>query len=574
MTKTRIPPKLAPDTLRIIPMGGLGEVGRNMTAFELNGKILIVDCGVLFPELTQPGVDLILPDWTPIADRLDDVVALVLTHGHEDHIGAVPFLLKQRPDIPLIGTKLTLALVEAKLAEHHITPYTLEIQDRVVEQVGEFELEFAAVTHSIPDCVAVEIRTPAGNVVHTGDYKLDQLPVDGRVTDLQTFGRWGEEGVDLLLSDSTNALVPGFTESETTVGPVLKDLIAKAKQRVIVGTFSTHVHRVQQIVDAAVAANRKVVLCGRSMVRNIGIAVDLGYLKVPQGTLVDLRRAGDLPDNRVVYVCTGSQGEPLSALSRIADGVHRQIQIDRGDTVILSSSLIPGNENSVYGLINRLIEKGAIVFNRDNAHVHVSGHANSGEMLFLYNIVKPANFMPVHGELRHQQGNARLAVSTGVPQQNTNIVRCGSVVDLHDGHVRVVGQYPSEHVYVDGSSVGEVTEDDLQERLTLSNEGFISVVLGVDMESGRVVFGPRVQSRGFAEAPAELKQVAPLVVQAVQDAYDGGHHGEQGVSQAIRRSVGRWALQKFRRSPLIMPVVLPADELEIGEPVASSHAGR
>ncbi|MCH4249828.1 MAG: ribonuclease J [Microbacteriaceae bacterium] len=553
-------------------MGGLGEVGRNMTAFELNGKILIVDCGVLFPELTQPGVDLILPDWTPIADRLDDVVAVVLTHGHEDHIGAVPFLLKQRPDIPLLGSKLTLALVEAKLAEHHITPYTLTVKEGVIEQVGEFELEFVAVNHSVPDALAVEIRTVAGNVLDTGDFKMDQLPIDGRLTDLRAFGRLGEDGVDLFMSDSTNAHIPGFTASERNIGPVLKDAIGKAHQRVIVSTFSSHVHRVQQIVDAAVAAHRKVVLVGRSMVRNIGLAADLGYLHVPDGVLVDLHQIGDIPDNKLVYICTGSQGESLAALSRIADGSHRQIRLDRGDLVIFASSLIPGNENSVYGLMNKLIHLGAHVISKADAMVHVSGHACAGELLYCFNIIKPRNVMPIHGEFRHLTAAAELAIQTGVPRKHAFVVEGGSVVDMHKGQVRVVGQYPCEHVYVDGSSIGEITEDDLQERLTLSSEGFISAVIGVDLSTGRVVLGPTLQARGFAEDDSVLEAVKPKILEAVQAAVDDGRASQQGISQAVRRAVGRWVSQKYRRSPLILPVVMPADHLVSDEDAAHAAA--
>ncbi|HEY1531501.1 MAG TPA: ribonuclease J, partial [Galbitalea sp.] len=351
------PAKLQPGTLRVIPIGGLGEIGRNMTSYEIDGKILIVDCGVLFPEETQPGVDLILPDFSPIRDRLDDVIGVVLTHGHEDHIGAVPYLLKLRQDIPLIGSTLTLALVEAKLKEHRITPYSLTVKEGQTEKLGPFDLEFIAVNHSIPDALAVAIKTKAGVVLHTGDFKMDQLPLDDRITDLRAFARLGEQGVDLFLPDSTNADVPGFTPLERDIGPVLEAVIAKAPRRVIVASFSSHVHRVQQVLDAAVANNRKVVLMGRSMVRNMGIAADLGYLKVPEGVLIEAKKAADMPDNRLVYMSTGSQGEPMAVLARMANLEH-QIEVGKGDTVILASSLIPGNENAVYRVINGLMKLG------------------------------------------------------------------------------------------------------------------------------------------------------------------------------------------------------------------------
>jgi ribonuclease J len=336
------PEPLAPGTLRVIPIGGLGEVGRNMTTFEIDGKLLIVDCGVLFPEEHQPGVDLILPDFGFLRDRLDDIVAVVLTHGHEDHIGAVPYLLKLRADIPLVGSQLTLALVEAKLKEHRIQPYSLTVKEGQTERLGPFELEFVAVNHSIPDALAVAIRTSAGTVLATGDFKMDQLPLDGRLTDLREFARLGKEGVDLFLVDSTNADVPGFTPLERSIGPVLDEVIARSPRRVIVASFSSHVHRVQQVLHAAHQNGRRVALLGRSMVRNMTIAADLGYLDVPEGVLVDFKKAGDIPDDRIVYMSTGSQGEPMAVLSRMANRDH-QIEIGEGDTVILASSLIPGN---------------------------------------------------------------------------------------------------------------------------------------------------------------------------------------------------------------------------------------
>lgn len=564
------PPKLRRDTLRITPLGGLGEVGRNMTTFEINGRILIVDCGVLFPEDTQPGVDLILPDFAPIADRLDDVEALVLTHGHEDHIGAVPYLLKLRPDIPIIGSRLTLGLTEAKLKEHGITPESIVVEARDKLTVGEFVLEFFTVTHSIPDCLAVGIHTKAGTVLHTGDVKVDQTPIDGRVTDFQGLGRLGAEGVDLLLIDSTNADRPGYTPSERSVGPTIDRIIREAKHQVIVSTFSSHVHRVQQIVNSAARAHRKVVFVGRSMLRNLGIAQELGYLHIPDGVLVDLKKAVKMPREKVVYICTGSQGETLAALSRIANGVHPSITVEEGDTVLLASSLIPGNENSVYALINKLIDKGAEVFHKGNAHVHVSGHGNSGELLQWYNVVRPKMAMPVHGEVRHLHANADLATSTGIAPKGVVIAHSGSIVDLTKGRVKITGQYRNDHIFVDGSSIGEITEDDLRDRRILSAEGFITVIVGINLETGHIVVGPDIQSRGLAEDDRVFEPLVKKVVKALDDVYAQGERSTQAMQQVVRRTLGRWVSQKLHRKPMIVPIVLEAESVDDVEIVNES----
>ncbi|TIH34602.1 ribonuclease J [Subtercola vilae] len=554
---TFAPQPLKPDTLRVIPIGGLGEIGRNMTVFEINGKLLIVDCGVLFPEETQPGVDLILPDFSLVRDRLKDVVGIVLTHGHEDHIGAVPYLLRLKNDIPLIGSGLTLALVEAKLKEHRIKPYTFQVEEGQIEQMGPFELEFVAVNHSIPDALAVAIKTVAGVVLHTGDFKMDQLPLDNRITDLRAFARLGEAGVDLFLVDSTNADVPGFTPSERTIGPVLDSVIARAPRRVIVASFSSHVHRVQQVLDAAHANGRRVALLGRSMVRNMGIAEELGYLKVPEGVLVDFKKAGDIPDDKIVYMSTGSQGEPMAVLSRMANLEH-QIEVGPGDTVILASSLIPGNENAVYRVINGLTKLGATVVHKGNAKVHVSGHAAAGELLYCYNILKPKNVMPVHGEYRHLVANAQLAIETGVPVENTILADDGTVIDLKDGVARVVGQYDLGFVYVDGNSVGEITDDDLKDRRVLGEEGFISIIVVIEAGTGRIVVGPEIHAKGFAEDESVFDKVKPKIAAALADAAQNGTRDTHALQQVVRRTVGRWVNTSYRRRPMIVPVVIEA----------------
>ncbi|HEY5223191.1 MAG TPA: ribonuclease J [Microbacteriaceae bacterium] len=551
------PPTLQPGTLRVIPTGGLGEIGRNMTVFEIDGKILIVDCGVLFPEENQPGVDLILPDFTPVRDRLEDVVGVVLTHGHEDHIGAVPYLLRLRADIPLIGSGLTLALVEAKLKEHRIQPYSLTVKEGQHEKLGPFDLEFVAVNHSIPDALAVAIKTTAGVVLHTGDFKMDQLPLDNRLTDLRAFARLGEAGVDLFLVDSTNADVPGFTALERSIGPVLDNVIARAPRRVIVASFSSHVHRVQQVLDAAAANGRRVALLGRSMVRNMTIAADLGYLKVPEGILIDYKKAADLPDDKIVYMSTGSQGEPMAVLARMANLDH-QIEVGEGDTVILASSLIPGNENAVYHVIDGLTKLGATVVHKGNAKVHVSGHAAAGELLYCYNILKPKNVLPVHGEYRHLVANAKLAQDTGIPVENTILAEDGSVIDLKDGVARVVGQLDLGFVYVDGSSVGEITDADLKDRRILGEEGFISIIVVVEAATGRVVVGPEIHAKGFAEDDQVFDAVKPKIVAALAEAAQNGVRDPHALSQTVRRTVGRWVNTSYRRRPMIVPLVIEA----------------
>ncbi|AZC13657.1 MULTISPECIES: ribonuclease J [unclassified Microbacterium] len=551
------PPALSAGTLRVTPLGGLGEVGRNMTVFEFDGKLLVVDCGVLFPEEHQPGVDLILPDFEPIRHRLDDIVGVVLTHGHEDHIGAVPYLLRLKSDIPLIGSSLTLALVEAKLKEHRIKPYSLTVAEGREEKVGPFDLEFVAVNHSIPDALAVAIRTPAGTVLATGDFKMDQLPLDGRLTDLRAFARLGEEGVDLFLVDSTNADVPGFTPLERSIGPVLDQVIARAPRRVIVASFSSHVHRVQQVLDAAAAHGRRVALLGRSMLRNMTIASDLGYLHVPEGVLIDYKKARDLPDDKIVYMSTGSQGEPMAVLSRMANLDH-EIEPGEGDTVILASSLIPGNENAVYRVIDGLTKLGANVVHKGNAQVHVSGHAAAGELLYCYNILKPRNVLPVHGEYRHLMANARLAQDTGIAPERTIIGENGTVVDLRDGVADVVGQLDLGFVYVDGSTVGEITEADLKDRRILGEEGFISVIIVVDAATGKIISGPEIHARGFAEDDKVFEGVKPKIAAALTEAAQSGVRDSHALSQVVRRTIGRWVNQSLRRRPMIVPLVIEA----------------
>jgi ribonuclease J len=505
------PPELPAGALRVIALGGVSEVGRNMTVFEYEGRLLVVDCGVLFPAEDSPGVDLILPDFRAIEDRLDDIDALVLTHGHEDHIGAVPFLLRQRPELTIVGSRFTLALVAAKCREHRLTPHLLEVREGARLRHGRWDCEYFAVNHSIPDALAVAIRTPAGLALHTGDIKLDQLPLDGRLTDLAGFSRLGDEGVDLFLVDSTNAEVPGFVIAEREIGPVLDGVFHRSPARIIVACFASHVHRVQQVLDAAAAHGRRVCLVGRSMLRNMGLAAELGFLNVPDGLLVELDDAMELPDEQLVIVSTGSQGEPLSALARMARGDHRSVRIRSEDTIILASSLIPGNESAVFGVINGLTRLGATVVHQGTAKVHVSGHAPAGELLFLYNAVRPSNVMPVHGEWRHLRANAALAVKTGVPEESVVLAENGVVVDLVDGKASITGRVEVGRVYVDGLAVGDIGESTLGDRLVLGEGGFISITVAVDSTTGRAVSRPTLSGRGFSDDPKALDAVLPLV---------------------------------------------------------------
>ena len=551
------PPPLPRGGLRVVALGGIGEIGRNMAVFEYGERLLVVDCGVLFPADDAPGVDLILPDFRPIEDRLDAIEAIVLTHGHEDHIGAVPFLLRLRPDLPVVGSKFTLALLAAKCREHRQSPVLIEVREGQRTTHGPFSCEFLAVNHSIPDAFAVAIRSPAGLVLHTGDIKLDQLPLDGRLTDLAGFARLGAEGVDLLLVDSTNAEVPGFVTPERNIGPVLDRVIGKATQRVIVASFASHIHRIQQVLDVAATHGRQVAMVGRSMVRNMGIATDLGLLRPPAKVLVDLETALALPDDRVVLVSTGSQGEPLSALTRMARGEHKQVTIRAGDTVVLASSLIPGNETAVFSVVNGLARLGAHVVHQGTDTVHVSGHASAGELLFIYNAVRPSNVMPVHGEWRHLRANSALAVATGVPAQRVVLAEDGVVVDLVDGVASVAGRVHVGHVYVDGLSVGDVGESTLSDRLILGEGGFIAITVAVDSSTGRAVAPPTISGRGFSDDPKALDEVVHLVEMELSRTEAEGITDTHRIAQAVRRAVGRWVAATYRRRPMIIPTVIP-----------------
>ncbi|MDO5673087.1 MAG: ribonuclease J [Actinomycetaceae bacterium] len=553
------PGPLAADTIRVVALGGLGEVGRNMTVLETEGKLLIVDCGVLFPEEAQPGVDLILPDFSYIKNRLDDVVGLVLTHGHEDHIGAVPYLLKLRGDIPLYGSELTLAFVAPKLAEHKLAaPPMHMVSEGDISDMQPFSCEYIAVNHSIPDALAVFVRTKAGKVLLTGDFKMDQLPIDGRITDLRAFARAGEEGVDLFCVDSTNAEVPGFVTAEREIGPVLDSVFAKATGQIVVASFASHVHRVQQVLDATAKAGRKVAFVGRSMERNMNIASERGFLSFPADTVMGVGDLLNLPPNKRVFMATGSQGEPMAAISRIAHREHRTITASQGDTVIFASSLIPGNENSVFKVINQLMRLGATVVHQGSSKVHVSGHASAGELLYVYNIVKPKNVMPYHGEVRHLVANGALAVQTGVSARNVMIAEDGVVVDVRGGFARIAGAVPCELVYVDGDSIGEITEDELHDRRVLGEEGFVSIYTVIELTTGTILAGPTIVAKGVAEDDSVFDEILEQVTDVLLETASKPDVTSYELQQAVRRTVGRWVGRKLHRRPMIVPVVVEA----------------
>ena len=552
------PPKYRKGSMRITPLGGLGEIGRNMNVIEYNGHLLLIDCGVLFPEEEQPGVDLILPDFSYIKNRLDKVDALVLTHGHEDHIGGVPYLLKLRPDIPLIGSKLTLAFVEAKCQEHNQHPTMVEVKGRDKLKVGPFNLEFVTVTHSIPDALAVYVKTPAGSLIDTGDIKLDQLPLDHKITDLVEFGKIGEQGVDLLMMDSTNAEVPGFVKPETSIGPALDQAFAQASRKIIVASFSSHVHRVQQVVDVAHKYGRKVVFVGRSMVRNMSIAADLGYLHIPEGTVIDLKKAHDVQDDKLVFMCTGSQGEPLSALSRMANGEHKTLSIHEGDTVILSATPVPGNEKAVQQVVNSLAKLGCDVWDKSRALVHVSGHGSQEELKLLMAMAKPTYFMPVHGEAVHLRAHAQLARKMGLKDDHIFILDNGDTLEMRGGIVKRGAPVESGVVYVDGLRIGDTDPIVLRDRQKLANDGMVTAVAIVSLKHKKIE-AIEFSGRGvsFAIDDQFSEDASAAIMKTIEKGkFSFTSSGSDAIRKAVRDSLSNFIWSRTRTRPMIIPVVM------------------
>ena len=547
-----------PGPTRVAFLGGVGEIGRNCTVVEHAGARLLIDCGLAFPDADQPGVDIILPDFSWLADEPERVAGVVLTHAHEDHMGALPYFLRDY-DVPVYGTRLSLGMLAAKLEEHELAPSLVEVAAGDRTSLGPFDLEFFAVSHSIPDGVAVAVRTADGVIVHTGDFKMDLTPIDGRPTDLGGLARLAAEGIDLLLADSTNADTPGFIPSEVEVGRVLTDIFETAERRIVVACFASHVHRMQQILDAAAGLGRKVALVGRSMLRNVRVASELGYLRLPHGLLIPVEELTSRHPAETVVLCTGSQGEPFSALTLMAGRDHRWVRIEPGDTVVLSSSLIPGNEAAVYRTVNDLSRQGAVVYHRGNAKVHVSGHAAQGELTLLLSTLRPRHFVPVHGEYRHLAQHAKLAESTGVPRDHVFICEDGDVVELDAGRVRRGHQVPAGVVFVDGLGVGDVGDAVLRDRRKLGGEGFVHIVATIEVQTGKVLAGPDIVTRGFVYEPESgdlIEEARTRVLEVLDKAAAEGVGDPNILKQYMRQTAAALFKERTQRRPVIIPTVM------------------
>jgi ribonuclease J len=544
--------------VRVAFLGGLGEIGRNCAVVELDGARLLLDCGLAFPDADQPGVDIILPDFTYLADEPERVVGVVLTHAHEDHMGALPYFLRDF-DVPVYGTRLSLGMLSAKLEEHDLAPSLVEVAAGERTRLGPFDLEFFAVSHSIPDGVAVAIHTPAGTLLHTGDFKMDLTPIDRRPTDLGGLARLAATGIDVLLADSTNADTPGYIPSEAEIGRELADIFGAAGRRIVVACFASHVHRMQQILDAAHGLGRKVALVGRSMLRNVRVASDLGYLRVPAGCLVPMEELHELDPASTLVLCTGSQGEPFSALALMAARDHKWVRIEPGDTVVLSSSLIPGNEAAVYRTINDLARQGADVYHKGNAKVHVSGHAAQGELTLLLVTLRPRHLVPVHGEYRHLAQHARLAEAAGVPRERIFVCEDGDVLELRDGRVSRAGEVRAGMVFVDGLGVGDVGDAVLRDRRKLGGEGFVHVVATIEAQTGKVVAGPDIVTRGFVYEPESsdlIEEARARVLAALEKAAGDGVVDPSILKQQMREAASALFRDRTQRRPVIIPTVM------------------
>jgi ribonuclease J len=546
------------NVLSVIPLGGVEEIGLNMTVFEYGNDIIIVDAGLMFPEEDMLGVDFVIPDFTYILDNREKVKGIVLTHGHEDHIGALPFLLKEI-SVPVYGTPLTLGLVRSKLMEHHLEEIELiPVKPREVINLGVFAVEFIRVTHSIVDGVGLGIQTPVGLVVHTGDFKLDPTPVDGQLMDLHKFTEYGEKGTLLLLSDSTNAEKGGFTFSEKEVRRVFEDIFSNAPGRIIIATFASNIHRIQQAIDVAVKYRRKVIISGKSIVANAQIALDLGYLTIPRDTWLRLEDLKILKDSEVVIITTGSQGEPMSVLSRIATDEHKDIKIKDGDTVILSARMIPGNERSIGKIINHLFRRGAHVFYEKVSEVHVSGHASKEELKLMLNLIKPKYFMPIHGEYRHLVYHLILAKKLGIPRENVFILEDGEILEISDQEARKNGRVNSGRIFIDGKGVGDVKEMVLRDRLRLAHDGIVLILLSIEKLTGNIISGPDIISRGFVFEDASqevMNDVKELLTNTIKG-LDKAIIADSSVLQAkLRSTLKKYLRDTMERRPMIMPII-------------------
>ncbi len=554
--RRRNKPKATDASLEVVPLGGLDAIGMNMTAFSCKGDMILDDAGLMFPDDDHPGIDLILPDYTYVLEHADQLRGIIVTHGHEDHTGALPYLMKDLDrSVPIYASKMTLGLIEGKFKEHRIKNAKLiEVKSGDVINLGCMKVTFFAVNHSIPGALGLFIQSPAGNVLHMGDFKLDQTPIDGITTDFAALARFGEAGVDIMMSDSTNAMNPNFTPSEAEVGKTLRQIIAQAKKRVIIASFASHIHRMQQICDAAVANGRKVVVTGRSMIQNTDIARKLGYLKISDADLIDAYELKDIPPERVVIMCTGSQGEPLSALARIANGEHKTIDIDEGDTVIISATPVPGNEKAVTRVINSLAKIGADVFDKSRARVHVSGHAGAEELKLVLSIVKPRNFLPVHGEATHLRAHAQLAEATGVLPENIFILDNGDTLLMDQSGVHQGKSVQSGIIFVDGLSVGDTSQDVLDERSSLGSQGFISIACAIDFKKKQLVGNPVVEMHGITGGDDDYlkEQTLALTKSSVQKALGKGDTQYRQIRKAVRDAVSSLLWDKTNQRPMMV----------------------
>lgn len=545
--------------LKIIPLGGLDGIGKNMTAFEYGDDMVLVDAGLMFPEDDQPGIDLILPDYTYVLENEHKLRGIVITHGHEDHTGALPYLLMDLTrKVPIYAAKLTLGMIAGKLEEHNIRqPKFVEVQDGSNVTLGALNLTFFAMTHSIPGALGVFMNTPAGTLIHTGDFKLDQTPIDGRRPNYQAICKFGARGVDLLLADSTNATRPGFTQSEAAVGPNLRHIIKNAKGRVFVASFSSHIHRLQQVCDASVAVGRKVVVTGRSMVNNTKVARELGYLNIADEDIIDAFDVDRIDDDKIVVLCTGSQGEPLSALARMANGEHKSLSITANDTVIISATPVPGNEKSVQGIINSLSKIGCDIYDKSRALVHVSGHGSQEELKLMLAMVKPRNFMPVHGEACHLRAHAELAVKMGVPEKNIFVLDNGDTLEMRHGKVRRGRAVESGVVYVDGGNVTDANPVVIRDRQKLAQDGVVSVTVAISGKR-KNVSAVEVTCRGISfGSDEELMEEARATVRAQADKLANSDGASiDSLRRSVRNSVSNLFWNKTHTRPMVIPVVL------------------
>lgn len=548
------------EALRMIPLGGLGEIGLNMMAMEYGDTIIVIDCGLMFPEDYMLGIDLVIPDITYLLRNRDKVKAFIITHGHEDHTGALPFVLRQI-DAPIYGTALTLGLIEEKLEEHGLARSTVleTVRPRDRVSIGPFDIEFIRVSHSIVDGCGLAIKTPVGTVVHTGDFKMDQTPVDGEVMDYARFSEYGEAGVLLFMSDSTNVEKEGYTLSEREIGRNLEDVFRRCEGRIIVAAFSSNIHRIQQVMDAAEKFGRKVVLNGRSMVANSRIARALGYLKAPDGLIVDFRDLDSLPHQRVVLLTTGSQGEPMSALTRMALDNHKQIKVTKGDTVILSSKFIPGNEKAISTMMNHLYRRGADVIYEKVSEIHVSGHASREELKIMLNIVKPRYFIPVHGEYRHLVLHGRLATTVGIPEENIFVAEDGEVIEFTKDGAQRAGRVEHGRVFVDGKGVGDVGEMVLKDRSHLSEGGMVLAIVAINNSTGEIVYGPEIITRGLVLEEGSsglIDQARNIVVETLGSVNAEVKTEQLEINEEVRRALRRFFNKTLERRPVILPVII------------------